>query len=199
VLCIDDFLPEPDAAAILRECFELRKIFMPARVFAGPTSTTIAPKIRSNEVVYLNDVFRDAPHKSCALTLLGDKIWTDECRELWHEGDYIFDIINYATHHEAVMSRYGADHFYEAHQDTRRDRITTRIVSLVYYVNLEPARFGGGELILIKDDERLTIEPRHNRAVVFPSFLFHAVQPVTTAGDDWEDGRFSVNYWLGFR
>jgi hypothetical protein len=35
--------------------------------------------------------------------------------------------------------------------------------------------------------------------VLFPSFTFHEVEKVDTAGDEWDRGRFSVNYWIGFR
>ena len=35
-----------------------------------------------------------APDRSNILTIMKSKIWTEECRTLWHEGYYIFDIIN---------------------------------------------------------------------------------------------------------
>ena len=199
VLCIDDFLAEDDALRVLQECIDLKKIYMPARVFDGPNATKIDPKYRKNEVVYLDDVFRSAPERSDILSITKKKIWTDECRKLWHEGYYIFDIINYSTWQEAVISRYGSCDFYKRHQDTRRDHITYRLVTLVYYVNRIPEQFTGGSLILWEGDESLTIEPKHNRAVVFPSFTFHEVENVHMASEKWEDGRFSLNYWMGFR
>jgi len=199
VLCIDDFLAEDDALRVLQECIDLKKIYMPARVFDGPNATKIDPKYRKNEVVYLDDVFRSAPERSDILSITKKKIWTDECRKLWHEGYYIFDIINYSTWQEAVISRYGNCDFYKRHQDTRRDHITYRLVTLVYYVNRIPEQFTGGSLILWEGDESLTIEPKHNRAVVFPSFTFHEVENVHMTSEKWEDGRFSLNYWMGFR
>ena len=199
VLCIDDFLAEDDAQRLLQECIDLKKIYMPARVFDGPNATKIDPKYRKNEVVYLDDVFRSAPERSEILSIMKAKIWTDECRKLWHEGYYIFDIINYSTWQEAVISRYGNFDFYKRHQDTRRDHITYRLVTLVYYVNRIPEQFTGGSLILWEGDESLTIEPKHNRAVVFPSFTFHEVENVHMTSEKWEDGRFSLNYWMGFR
>ena len=61
VLCIDDFLLEEDAQKVLRECIDLKKIYMPAKVFDGPSATKIDETYRKNEVVYLDDVFRSAP------------------------------------------------------------------------------------------------------------------------------------------
>ena len=172
---------------------------MSARVFDGPSATKIDAKYRTNEVVYLDEVFRGDPGRSDILRIIKTKIWTDECRNLWHDGDYIFDIINYSTWQEAVISRYGNGDFYHKHQDTRWDHITYRLVSLVYYVNKTPQGFKGGSLTLWKGAESLKIEPRHNRAVVFPSFMMHEVEPLTLDSDQWEDGRFSLNYWIGFR
>ena len=84
------------------------------------------------------------------------------------------------------------------HQDTRRDHITYRIVTLVYYVNRVPERFSGGALVLWDKDDRVALQPRHNRAVIFPSFTFHEVERTRLASEAWEDARFSINYWLGF-
>ena len=198
VLCIDDFLLEDEAERVLQECIDLKKIYMPARVFDGPTASKIDPTYRVNEVVYLDEVFRGAPERSDILSIIKKKMWSEECRRLWHDGYYIFDIINYSTWQEAVISRYGNGEFYKKHQDTRRDHITYRLVTLIYYVNRVPEQFTGGSLILWQDAESLRIEPKHNRAVVFPSFTVHEVENVLIDSDKWEDGRFSLNYWMGF-
>jgi Rps23 Pro-64 3,4-dihydroxylase Tpa1-like proline 4-hydroxylase len=100
---------------------------------------------------------------------------------------------------EAVLSRYGNCGFYKRHQDTRRDHITYRLVTLIYYVNTVPEQFAGGHLTFWKGEQQLTISPKHNRAVVFPSFTFHEVESVRMCSEKWEDGRFSLNYWMGFR
>lgn len=199
ILCIDDFLPEEDAQRVLQECIDLKKIYMQARIFDGPTATRIDQKFRNNEVVYLDDVFRSAPERSDILSIIKQKIWTEECKTLWHDGYYIFDIINYSTWHEGVISRYGDGAFYKKHMDTRRDHITYRLVTLVYYVNRLPQQFTGGSLVLWQDDESVRVEPRHNRAVVFPSFTFHEVENVCMGSEQWDHGRFALNYWIGFR
>ena len=199
VLCIDNFLPEEDAQKVLQECIDLKKVYMPARVFDGAAATKVDPSYRTNEVVYLDDVFRSAPERSEILSIMKNRVWSEECRKLWHEGYYIFDIINYSTWHEIVISRYGSSQFYRKHQDTRSDYLTYRLVTLVYYINNIPEKFTGGGLILWQDDESVRVEPQHNRAVVFPSFMFHEIEDVRLTSNKWEDGRFSLNYWMGFR
>ena len=199
IICIDEFMNEEDAQKVLQECIDLKKVYRPAKIFDGPNASKVNLQFRKNDVVYIRDIFRSAPERSDILALLKRKIWTKECKRLWHEGDYIFDIINYSTWQEAVVSRYGNCDFYKKHQDTRKDHITYRLVTLVYYVNTLPERFTGGSLIFGDSGNSLKIEAKHNRAVIFPSFTFHEVENVRINSDKWEDGRFSINYWLGFR
>src|SRR5262250_204588 len=87
VLCIDDFLSEEDAQCILRECIDLKKVYLPARVFDGPHASKLDPSYRSNDAVCLGDVFRGHPERSDILRIMKAKIWAPECRALWHE-DY---------------------------------------------------------------------------------------------------------------
>jgi hypothetical protein len=177
IICIDDFLCDEDAQKILQECIDLKKVYMPARVFDGPAATK-DPKYRANEVVYLDEVFRGDPGRSDILSIMKRKIWTEECRTLWHEGDYVFDIINYSTWQEAAISRYGNCDFYKKHQDTRWDHITYRLVTLVYYANRVPEPFTGGSLMLWKGDQSVRIEPIINTIapLLFPSFTLHEVE-----------------------
>lgn len=204
ILVLDEFLPAKDAAKCLQECIDLRPVFMPASVGAG-SQNRIDKSVRSNDVVMLDSVFAVAPERSNILTIVRKRIGETDCKQLWHKGDFIFDIINYASWNESVLSRYGKCDFYGKHQDTVRNadclgQISRRLVTLVYYVNTEPERFTGGALTLFKDQLEITIHPRHNRAVVFPSFTFHKVAKVSLPEDEpWDNGRFSLNHWMGFR
>jgi hypothetical protein len=70
----------------------------------------------------------------------------------------------------------------------------------VLYVNTEPELFRGGALTLRQDDAEVTVLPRHNRAVVYPSFVYHRVENVQLDDDaPFSGGRFSLNLWMGFR
>lgn len=198
VLCIDDFLPEEDAQKILQEWIDLKRLYVQATVFDGPTTVKVDRNFRRNDVLYLSSVYHTAPGRSDTLTIIKRKIWTEECRSIWHSGYLIFDIINYSTWQEAVVSRYSDGEFYKKHQDTRRDHITYRLVTLIYYVQMLPQKFTGGSLVLWEGDDNVTFEPKHNRALVFPSFMLHEVQKVNVSSDRWEEARFSLNYWMGF-
>lgn len=204
VWLLDDFLTPENAAKCLQECHDLKRTFMPSSVGAG-TDNRRDSKVRTNKIVMLDTIYSADRKSSDILTLIGEKTSDNECRVLWHEGDLIFDVINYATWKESVLSCYGDNDFYSPHQDTVynpqcRSDITHRLVTMCYYMNTEPCSFTGGNLVLIKDSQELTLEAKHNRAIVFPSFTVHKVTPVSIPKDQpWTDSRFSLNYWLGFK
>jgi Rps23 Pro-64 3,4-dihydroxylase Tpa1-like proline 4-hydroxylase len=204
LLVIDDFLPEDEAALCLQECIDLRPVYMPARV-GQAAENRVDRKIRQNEVVYLDSVFSSAPERSKILTLVKRQLASPECNRLWHQGYTIFDIINYANYQESVLSRYGKCDFYGFHQDTKQNRtspaeIHHRLVTVVYYMNTVPERFRGGALTLKQDASSVTVQPRHNRLVVFPSFVYHAVENVQLdESEPFSAARFSLNLWIGFK
>ena len=199
IVTIDDFLPEADAQRILTECIDLKKFYQPAKIFDGPTATKVDPTYRKNDVVYLDTLFQGVHENSDILTTMKKAIWGEEAKRVWSKGNTLLEVLNYATHSEAVLSRYGKCDFYGKHRDTRFDHLTYRLVTLVYYVNTIPEKFTGGSLTFWHEDQSLKAEPKHNRLVVFPSWTMHEVENVRLPDDAaWEDGRFSLNYWMGF-
>ena len=200
VLVIDNFLSVEENHLCLQEAIDLKPVYLPARVgFAEANRRDTS--IRTNDVVHLDNVFRGAAHRSKLLTILHKTICQPEYNKLWHEGYTIFDIINYATWREMTLSRYGEGNFYQKHQDTvfskDNNEITHRLVTICYYMNT--GKFEGGELSVFDKDKSIDIQPTNNRAVIFPSFVHHAVKPAKIDGSKFENGRFSINFWLGFK
>jgi hypothetical protein len=208
VWIIDEFLAPEDASRCLQECIDLRKVYQPAFVGAGKT-VRVDGSIRQNDVVMLDSIFRSARDRSDILTLVDARINSEECNKLWHEGYTLFDTINYRTWNESVLSRYGKCNFYGRHQDTifnadAPNEKRRRLVTMVLYFNIEPEQFKGGDLSIWDgggtDAKIATIKPRHNRAIVFPSFAHHKVDKVDLPGDaPFSAGRFSLNRWMGFQ
>ena len=204
ILVMDDFLSEPDAAACLQECIDLKPVYQPATVGYGRQNRRDAV-IRRNDVVMMDSVFGTDRSRSKILTLLDARVRSDEMRAVWHKGYYIFDEVNYANWRETVLSCYGRCDFYGRHQDTifSADDVNVRrrrMVTLVLYLNTYPECFTGGELTIYQDDKEFTVKPKHNLAVAFPSFCWHNVASVQMPdGQPWSGSRFSVNHWLGFQ
>jgi hypothetical protein len=198
VLIADHFLGSTESENVLKECIELKKVYMPAKIADGPSGSKLDLGFRRNDVVYLDDIFSGAPERSDILSQLSRRVQSLECKELWAKHYLLFDIINYATRREVVVSRYGHGGGYKKHRDTIINASPNRLVTLVYYVNLSPSRFSGGDLVLWEAGSSLRISPKHDRLVAFPSAVYHEVEEVQISEDAWEYGRFSINYWLGF-
>lgn len=109
---------------------------------------------------------------------------------------------------ETQISRYGED---RAHYEWHYDRVSNddRLITLVYYVNMEPKKFQGGDLILSNglslgkeivttNPKENAIQPHNDRLVIFNSRTVHKVAP-TVSSSKFEEGRFSVNIWAGIR
>ena len=96
-------------------------------------------------------------------------------------------------------------HFYKAHRDWGEEHSPHRRISYVWYFYREPRRFSGGDLLLHDTDRQAghysagvftRLAPLHNSIVFFPSDCYHQITPVRGVGDDFGDGRFTVNGWL---
>lgn len=93
--------------------------------------------------------------------------------------------------------------FYAAHRDvfTGKDRLLTpgdRVITLVYYFHRQPRGFSGGELRIFPFGAQppLTVEPRDNRLIAFPSLMMHEVLPTVVPDRDFANSRFSVSCWI---
>jgi PKHD-type hydroxylase len=78
------------------------------------------------------------------------------------------------------FTEYGVDEFYEAHMDTHKLCDDMRKVSVVMQLNSKED-YQGGEFLFVDGDEGYEPDNFANRGsvIVFPSFLYHQVKPVT--------------------
>lgn len=96
--------------------------------------------------------------------------------------------------------------FFGVHTDADRVKVPKRYLTYVYYFNRQPKGFSGGELRIYDDvlrnnklacgDTFQTIEPLHNRLVLFWARTMHEVMPVRVASQAFADARFTVNGWV---
>jgi len=95
--------------------------------------------------------------------------------------------------------------FFGVHTDAGRD-VPKRHLTYVYYFNRAPKGFTGGELRVYDDVVRngklaraesfQTIDPVHNRIVLFWAKTMHEVMPVRVPSRAFADARFTVNGWI---
>jgi Rps23 Pro-64 3,4-dihydroxylase Tpa1-like proline 4-hydroxylase len=91
--------------------------------------------------------------------------------------------------------------FFRAHRDDGTSPYQTRRISFVLYFNRRPKSYSGGELILYTSDDnlqsgRITVVPRHNSIIFFPSSVLHEVSPVDCPSGRFLDSRFTLNGWF---
>jgi Rps23 Pro-64 3,4-dihydroxylase Tpa1-like proline 4-hydroxylase len=96
--------------------------------------------------------------------------------------------------------------FFGVHTDADRAKVPKRYLTYVYYFNRQPKAFSGGELRVYDDVLRngklargetfQTIEPLHNRLVLFWARAMHEVMPVRMPSGAFGDARFTVNGWV---
>jgi len=100
-----------------------------------------------------------------------------------------------ATSSSCVCFRNGS--YFRSHVDVLKHVPGRRRLSWVYYLNSEPKRFSGGDLLLgSPDTDRAVLEPAHGRIVIFSSAIAHEVTPVRLEPDDFGDARFSITGFI---
>ncbi len=211
---IDNFLTKRIAKLILKECIELQQSYEQA-VITNDKTENIDPEhcedckanqnlyrngMRDNKVVYL-DLHYKHRKRSASLLYLEQAVTEFGFMEFIKHSEGVFPYLNHTNTSESLVSRYGKCDFYGWHVDTLPDTYEYRTFTISYYVNKEPLKFKGGGLLLSNGDHKTMkrIEPNHNRAVIFPSLsTVHSVEYVDLTGHKWEEGRFSIQHWLGF-
>lgn len=209
-LIIDDFLTPRYAKQVLEEAIELEPFYEQATVFSetGHDDDCDACKKdsahsrttqRDNKVIFLDKLYKNKRGSSVILSALQESVLDDHngLRPYLVDQPGLLPIIDHINSTESILSRYGMCDFYGWHRDPLPEKEEERILTVIYYFNKEPATFTGGELLLGRPDNYKTIVPKHNRLVMFESRTFHSVNTVELVGD-FDQGRFSINYWLGF-
>ncbi len=100
-----------------------------------------------------------------------------------------------ATNSSCVCFRNGA--YFRSHVDVGKRVAGQRRLTWVYYLNSEPKRFSGGDLLLGSPGAgRAVLEPAHGKIVIFSSAIEHEVTPVSLDPDDFGDARFAITGFI---
>ena len=88
----------------------------------------------------------------------------------------------------SMIAYYEDTQYYEPHTDTCK-------YSILIWVNKEPKKFTGGDLIL--PDLKTKIECKNNRLVLFPGMIFHEVTEIKMKGKyKMGDGRYCIVHFF---
>lgn len=190
-----DVLPSADYSTLLAQIVDAASAFETPKLVKGDTNQADR-SVRDAMVIDNPEDGLVAPVKAQVLCLL-DAV-------LPRLGIAPFSVASV----EAQVTIHGNHHFYNAHRDDEPDPnspVFARTVSYVYYLHRRPRAFSGGELRLYDSDPVVgsfdpggfsQVEPANNTLILFPSWAYHEVRPVTLASTDPFDGRITVNGWV---
>ena len=171
-------------------------------------------KTRNNLSCYYDTLYNNKRQNSALLRELDNLFQNTRFSTLVLSMDsFPFYLFTQTNTHETQVSRYGnSDNYYNYHVDTFGN--FSRLITLVYYAHKEPKKYNGGEIVFSNDlllepeldsdiaqisnndQNKLVIEPKNNMLVVFSSFKPHSVLK-TSSPENFQDGRFSANIWVG--
>lgn len=159
--------------------------------------------LRDNKVVYMDQQYKTRIHESVIVQGLHNQICNmGALKNIIIKYGGVFSLLEYINTSETILSWYGKCDFFGWHKDTftAGEKSGTRIITVVYYFNKENAKFTGGELLLADPTFSVVkkITPENNMLVVFPSHQLHAVNSVNLDTAAFDEGRFSINFWLGY-
>lgn len=118
----------------------------------------------------------------CSLPVDDDNQWlydkagriTTQC----NRAKYHFDLTG--IFEPIAISRYGAGGHFDWHKDHGSGEISVRKLTLVVQLS-HPDEYAGGDLEFLGDEKNSEPEMRnYGTAVIFPSFVYHRVTPVTS-------------------
>ncbi|WP_338863133.1 2OG-Fe(II) oxygenase [Myxococcus stipitatus] len=106
---------------------------------------------------------------------------------------------------EAQLTASNDGEFFRPHNDNTHERVRRREITFVYYFFTEPKPFNGGELRLYDGPPLpsgqtppsfVSITPRQNQVVFFPSNTMHEVRTTYVPSRSFAHSRFTVNGWV---
>ncbi len=188
LIVIDDFLPLAEMAALHAHACVLEPHFFDARTMAEEAiydpekrRTLVCPQFTEKRQFFLDFLDGNLARFQRALGLPAFAIERVE--------------IKLTNHVEGG--------FFKAHADNHAPvGEAGRAITWLYYFGAQPARYSGGELIVIDTQlETAAISPAWftrveaipNRLVAFPSWFYHAVGPTHVPGNTFADGRFAMS------
>lgn len=206
-IILEDVFDKDTLASIFTEIIANKSNFSDALIVQNGASV-INKNFRSNHTAFFDQIYADDRTKSILLTETTKLIASDIVINLLNSAPYPFSNYAMTDTHETQVSRYGdTNEKYDWHID-RIGNDPSRIITISMYMYKEPQRFSGGEIVLSNgvlsngkiygETNRLTYKPKNNSCVIFNSRTPHCVMP-TTSPEVFEDGRFSIQLWIGKR
>lgn len=142
--------------------------------------------LKQNAGIFLDDIYNN--HKVSDILVETGKIFSPEIVKELVDRHIFFKYVKESNADKTLLSYYESSDQYLSHSDLAT-------VTCVSWFFKKPKSFQGGELII---EDEITIECFHNRIVIFPSILSHAVTSVkiddSVASQNY--GRYAISKFI---
>ncbi|MFM7795534.1 MAG: 2OG-Fe(II) oxygenase [Candidatus Nitrosotenuis sp.] len=191
--------------SFLKEIIKNKKNFKDSKIGYG--EGVINKNIRSNMTAFYDEIYKDNRGLSPLLNSTQLFFQSSFLQELLSSAPIPLSFFSKTNTHETQVSRYGdSNQKYDWHIDVQNSN--SRIITFSYYLCKTPKKFKGGQIVLSNgllsekkihgETNRHELDVENDMLVVFDSRTVHCVMP-TTSSKTFEDGRFSVQQWLGIK
>ena len=170
-LMIDDFYSKDEQKLILEELrFHKNNFKVDQKVVGdGVARDENGKSISNSKRIYLDDIYGDNRQDSNILNFY-KKIISPEVKEAYRYTTPSWRLFEITNHDLSQVSYYENEGDYKEHFDKYMH------TCLIWFYK-EPKRFTGGDLTFTQSKQ--TVECKHNRMVLFPSYYLHAVDEVS--------------------
>ena len=170
-LMIDDFYSKKEQKLILEELRFHKNNFKedqrPAGQGVGRDEN--GKSISNSKRIYLDEIYGDNRQDSNILNFY-KKIISPEVKEAYRHTTPSWRLFEITNHDCSQVSYYENEGDYKEHFDKYMH------TCLIWFYK-EPKRFTGGDLTFTQSKQ--TVECKHNRMILFPSYYLHAVDEVS--------------------
>lgn len=132
--------------------------------------------IRKSKVTYISDIENGWIYDKLTMATI-----------LTNANVYKFDILGF--HGKLQLSKYEEGDFYGWHMDSGKAKNSQRKLSISVQLS-DPGEYEGGELQFLKGGHPVDVPKTKGTAIIFPSYVYHRVQPVTSGT------RLSIVGWI---
>ena len=191
-IVIDDFLPWAITLEFRTEIERLIPFMTPGMVHSNQ-GTKVAPDYKLNKNLWLFQFFKTHNVDKNIAATFEKYVWNKSIKDVIREADdSLFHTLLYTDSSQLLLSSYEESGHYAWHRDYNPT------VSMNYMYAKTPLKFKGGDFVFGTWDEQTEakrIEFKTNRLIMFPSRVWHMVEPVHDFTGDATEARFTLQYW----
>lgn len=191
-IIIDDWLPWVHNLKVINELVPLMPFMRDSKVNSDQ-GLVKSVSSKSSKNLWLFQHYAQFTTQYKITELFEKNAWKPEMAEVFKQtGDSLFQSMLYTDSSQMLLSKYENGDHYEWHRDY------SPTATMNYMVAKEPLKFKGGDFIFGGWDEKSElkrIEFKNNRLVIFPSRVWHKVEPVTDFKGHSQEARFTIQYW----